>query len=101
MPFTASHPAAVLPLIRLGLPPSALVIGSMGPDLPYFLPVGRGLETHTLVGLFTVDPLLGAVCLALWWALIGPLAAAVAPTAGWRRLPVRSASGPGGRGGAW
>ncbi|MDQ7908342.1 DUF4184 family protein [Phytohabitans sp. ZYX-F-186] len=38
MPFTGSHPAAVLPLVRWGLPPAALVIGSMVPDLPYYLP---------------------------------------------------------------
>jgi hypothetical protein len=31
MPFTGSHPAAVLPFFRLGL---VLVIGSMVPDLP-------------------------------------------------------------------
>jgi len=40
MPFTLSHPAAVVPLRRLmggyGVM-SALVIGSMVPDLPYFL----------------------------------------------------------------
>lgn len=40
MPFTGSHPAAVLPLLRWGLIPSALVIGSMSPDLGYFLPLG-------------------------------------------------------------
>lgn len=28
MPFTASHPAAVLPLRRLGLPMTGLVVGS-------------------------------------------------------------------------
>src|SRR4051794_229088 len=87
MPFTGSHPAAVLPLIGLGLPPAALVIGSMVPDLPYFLPLGHGFQTHTLVAVFTVDPLIGVICLALWSALIGPLAAAVAPVSVRRRLP--------------
>ena len=51
MPFTGSHPAAVLPLMRWGLMPSALVIGSMVPDLPYFLPVPDLGNTHSLIGL--------------------------------------------------
>ena len=38
MPFTGSHPAVVLPLLRIGMPASALVIGSLTPDLPYYLP---------------------------------------------------------------
>lgn len=55
MPFTLAHPAAILPVARpLGrlAVPSALVIGSMAPDLPYFLPldVSRG-QSHSLVGL--------------------------------------------------
>ena len=37
MPFTLSHVAAVVPFRRI-LPFSALVIGSMVPDLPYFVP---------------------------------------------------------------
>lgn len=52
MPFTLAHPAAVLPLPRLmgraGVL-SALVIGSIAPDLPYFLgdPLQRK-TTHSL-----------------------------------------------------
>ena len=38
MPFTGSHAAAVLPFARSRLPASALVIGSVAPDLPYYLP---------------------------------------------------------------
>ncbi|MEI5672079.1 MULTISPECIES: DUF4184 family protein [unclassified Nocardioides] len=37
MPFTLVHPAAVLPLVRTPLVPSALVLGSVAPDLPYFV----------------------------------------------------------------
>lgn len=37
MPFTVSHVAAVLPLRRLNLVWSALVVGSMAPDLPYIV----------------------------------------------------------------
>lgn len=37
MPFTVSHVAAVLPLRKLNLVWSALVVGSMAPDLPYIV----------------------------------------------------------------
>jgi len=58
MPFTAAHPLAVLPLLRLGprrlgLDPTCLVIGSMAPDFEYFV---RGEQissiSHTLAGLW-------------------------------------------------
>ncbi|WP_328421551.1 DUF4184 family protein [Micromonospora sp. NBC_00389] len=40
MPFTGGHVAAVLPLARSAWrAPSALVLGSMVPDLPYYLPL--------------------------------------------------------------
>jgi hypothetical protein len=55
MPFTLSHPAAVLPLLRplarYGVL-SALVVGSVAPDLPYYLGVrGARPYTHTLAGI--------------------------------------------------
>lgn len=60
MPFTLAHPAAALPIRRwLGerVVPSALVIGTMVPDLPYFILLGWPHErTHTLLSL-------------LWWSL--------------------------------
>lgn len=55
MPFTLSHPAAVLPLwrplARFGVL-SALVVGSFAPDFPYYLGV-RGMRpyTHSLLGI--------------------------------------------------
>jgi hypothetical protein len=54
MPFTISHAAAVLPLRRLHLPLAAMMIGSMAPDFPYFLPgeLSR-TQTHDLEGIFT------------------------------------------------
>jgi hypothetical protein len=56
MPFTLAHPAAVIPVARpLGrlAVPSALVIGSIAPDLAYFLPLGVDrIESHSLAGLF-------------------------------------------------
>lgn len=68
MPFTPSHVAAVLPFVRTPLPAAALVIGSMIPDLPRFVPIGvpRGL-THSAIGAFTADLPLGLVALALWF----------------------------------
>jgi hypothetical protein len=56
MPFTVSHAAAVLPFKRLSagrLPMAALMIGSMSPDFPYFMPIGlERVVTHNLSGLF-------------------------------------------------
>jgi hypothetical protein len=37
MPLTISHPVAVLPLKRLGLPLSAMVAGSLSPDFEFLL----------------------------------------------------------------
>lgn len=54
MPFTLAHPAAIIPLRRaLGRHsvPSAMVIGSMSPDLHNFLPVDIGrADTHSIAG---------------------------------------------------
>lgn len=54
VPFTLSHPAAVLPFARKrGLTLSALVVGSMSPDFIYFLRLHpSGHFGHTLPGLF-------------------------------------------------
>lgn len=87
MPFTGSHPAAILPFLRYRLPPSALVIGSMSPDLPFYVPVPiTGAMTHTLLGAVTLDVVLGAALLAVWQTLVGPAAVAYAPEALRRRL---------------
>lgn len=37
MPLTFAHPAAVVPLMRGPLVPTALVAGALAPDMPYFL----------------------------------------------------------------
>ena len=51
MPFTLAHPAAAVPLRRFGLVLSALVVGSMAPDFPYFLPwMPLDQFGHTLLG---------------------------------------------------
>jgi hypothetical protein len=52
MPFTLSHPAAVIPIRRYGIL-SALVVGSIAPDILYFIPrVQQSAYGHTLPGLF-------------------------------------------------
>ncbi len=71
MPVTLAHPVAVLPLSRLGVPMSALVLGSMVPDLPLFLGVRHGYGfTHSWVGVVTVDLLAVVVGLAVWFGLV-------------------------------
>ena len=79
MPFTGSHPAAVLPLLRTSLPASALVAGSIAPDVPFYLPVGLPWATHTALAVVTVDLLVAALAWALWHALLAPAALSAAP----------------------
>lgn len=79
MPFTPSHAAAVLPFLRTPLPPSALVVGSLTPDLPYYAPVDFPWRTHTAIALVTTDLVLGALAWALWHALLSAPAVASAP----------------------
>ncbi|MEU5717291.1 DUF4184 family protein [Streptomyces sp. NPDC020403] len=73
MPFTLSHPAAVLPLMRRPFVPAALVAGATAPDVPYFMdalgmsetspqdwygPLLNATQTHSLsVGLVVSLPL--------------------------------------------
>ncbi|WP_261570467.1 DUF4184 family protein [Frankia gtarii] len=80
MPFTLSHPAAVLPLRRLGLPMSAMVAGSMVPDVPVFLewPALYRL-THSLLGVVTVGPVLALAALAMWFNLTRDAVVDLAP----------------------
>jgi hypothetical protein len=56
MPFTLSHPAAIVPIQRYwkGASLSALVIGSMAPDFVYFLRIAiSGALSHSLAGIIT------------------------------------------------
>ncbi|MFC8452809.1 DUF4184 family protein [Kitasatospora sp. NPDC057223] len=92
MPFTLSHPAAVLPLLRPGggargpLVASALVAGSTAPDVPYYADsvapgmFGYGALTHAWWGVPTVDVLITAVLVLGWHGLLrGPLVALLPP----------------------
>jgi Domain of unknown function (DUF4184) len=94
MPFTASHPAAVLALARWGLPGSALVVGSIAPDMPMVLPIPVVTHfAHTPLGVVTADLAIGVVGFVLWQALFGPALIAVAPKALRARLPDRVPAG--------
>lgn len=53
MPLTFAHPVAVIPLRRLGLPLSALIVGSITPDLEYLMHLSpHSVISHTITGLF-------------------------------------------------
>ena len=67
MPFTPSHVAAILPFARTPLLPAGLAIGSMVPDLPYFVPIGLSRDfTHSLVGALVADLPMGIACYLIW-----------------------------------
>lgn len=71
MPLTLSHPAAVIPLRRLGLPVPALVFGSMVLDVPLYLGSRRGYYlTHNPASIFTVDIALTLFALVVWFAVL-------------------------------
>lgn len=63
MPFTFSHPAIILPLVKLPknwISLTGLVIGSMTPDFEYFLRMQvKSSYSHTIDGLFWFDLPLG------------------------------------------
>ncbi|MFI1865269.1 DUF4184 family protein [Streptomyces jumonjinensis] len=89
MPFTLSHPAAVLPLLRRPFVPAALVAGAMAPDAPYFLqtlgiqlsagvwyePYLNATTSHSPTGVLTVTLPFTLALLAGYHLLRGPLTA--------------------------
>lgn len=68
MPFTLAHPAAAVPFARLfgkyGVL-SALVIGSIAPDLHHLFHVGRS-ATHSLQGVVVFSLPVGLLCYAVF-----------------------------------
>lgn len=89
MPFTLAHPAAVLPL--RGLPwlrTAPLIIGAVTPDVPYYISEGLGgrmlrIDTHSLVGSFSVDLPMGLALLACVLLLREPLTILLPARARW------------------
>ena len=87
MPLTFAHPAAVLPLRRLRLPFSALVVGSFSPDLIYFIRLApRGHFGHTLPGLFLFCLPAGFVFLWVFHQLLKHPLTELAPTSVQKQL---------------
>lgn len=98
LPFTGSHPAAVLPLLGGRLPASALVIGTLTPDLPYFFPVKvTTAQTHSLSGVLGADLVLGVFLFIVWHMLLVRPLIWIAPTAVQRRIPADLRTGLAGR----
>jgi hypothetical protein len=83
MPLTIAHPAAGYPLKRWLARPGALeafVIGSMTPDLPYFVPFGSsGAHSHSLAGLFSYCIPAGTIVWALYQVLFRDMLRALLP----------------------
>jgi hypothetical protein len=87
VPFTFAHVAAALPFRRLGLVPSALVVGTFAPDFWYFLGFesDRGLG-HTLFGGFVLTPLLALIVLWIFHAFVKVPIASLLPNTVQSRL---------------
>jgi len=86
MPFTFAHPAAVLPLRRRfkTLQTVPLIVGSVAPDLPYFIPARLNhlmFATHTFSGSFWLDVPIGMVTLLFGFLFRRPLVALLTPRA--------------------
>jgi len=90
MPFTLAHPAAALPLRRLLGPfgsPSALAVGSMIPDLAYFLPLGvSGAQSHSVRGLFWFCLPAGVLGCVAYRVVVRPFVLQLVPDAVARRV---------------
>jgi len=86
MPFTFAHPAAVLPLRRRfkSLKTVPLIVGSVAPDLPYYVPVRFNhlmWDTHTFLGVFWLDLPIGMAVLLFGFVFRRPLTGLLSPRA--------------------
>jgi len=88
MPFTASHVAAVLPFARTPLIPSALVVGSLVPDLPVLFQLPFYANTHSVWGVFVTNAAVGFGLLVVWYLLLAEPLYAMSPSILRQRLPV-------------
>ena len=78
--MTLAHPMAVLPLRRLGLPMTAMVIGAMVPDVPVFLHWYDGYAlSHRILGIFSIDLALALVAAVLWYLVVREAVVDMAP----------------------
>ena len=89
MAFTLAHMAAALPFYRCQkwLNVEALLIGTMLPDLPYFLNSAPivGQHSHQWLGLLEYCLPWGLLVFVLWhWVLKSPLIALIYP---WQKMP--------------
>jgi len=86
VPYPFAHPAAVLPLAAVMGPlavPSALAIGSILPDLWYFVPLASRDESHSIPALFWFCLPLGTAAYLLFHLLLKqPLIALLSPRLG-------------------
>jgi hypothetical protein len=100
VPFPLAHPAAVLPLLRHPLVPSALVAGALAPDLLYIGPLytfaTRHIHgnltltlTHEFSSAFWLDPLLALLALLVFQLILRRPLVALAPPSLAGRLPAR------------
>lgn len=90
IPYTLAHPAAIVPLHRLlrgRTSLSALAIGSMAPDFPYFLGGVSGPFSHSLPGFFLYCLPAGLVAYLLFHALLKQPSMALLPGVVASRLP--------------
>jgi hypothetical protein len=90
VPLTIAHPIAAIPLLKplraLGVL-SALVIGSLMPDLPLFLPVSlRRNVSHSLFGVFWFCLPLGLITYVLFDRVLARPLSALMPARMQRRL---------------
>jgi hypothetical protein len=93
MPFTLAHPAAALPLRRLlpWAPFSALAIGSMAPDFPYFVGLAEiRLRTHSLPSVVTFSLPVGVLVFLAFQRWLRPAWSDLLPVAIAVRLPHRA-----------
>jgi hypothetical protein len=79
----------VLPLQRLGLPLSALVVGAVAPDAPVYMPIGVSYRTTHSGGGLAVDVVIGLAVLWLWVGLLRDAVVDLTPALR-RRLPARA-----------
>ncbi len=83
MPFTVSHAAAALPIRGRWLSTSALVIGTVTPDVPLFVPLLPYTtdSTHTLFATFITNTVVGLALFVLWHGFFARPADWFAPSA--------------------